>query len=159
MAFALTCPAFPNGSSIPREYTCDGDNRNPELRWSGAPPETQSFALIMHDPDSPTGDFTHWTLFDIPADADLIEAGAGRHAPGTQGRNDFGQDGYGGPCPPPGHGTHRYIIDLYALNTDSINIPAGSDRASIEAAVKEHTIAQTSLRGTYERMQEGLEAA
>jgi Raf kinase inhibitor-like YbhB/YbcL family protein len=159
MAFTLICPAFANGGSIPREFSCDGSNRSPELRWSGAPPGTRSFALIVHDPDAPKGDFTHWTLFDIPADSDHIDPAAGRHAPGTQGRNDFGQDGYGGPCPPVGHGTHRYVFDLYALDTDSINVPAGSDRVAIEAAVKDHEIGHATLRGTYERAAEDREAA
>src|SRR5437867_2438467 len=119
MAFTLESSAFTNGAAIPREYTCDGANRSPGLRWIGAPPETRSFALIMHDPDSPKGDFTHWTLFDIPADTTQIEEGAAPKAPGTQGRNDFGEINFGGPCPPEGHGEHRYIFELYALDIDS----------------------------------------
>src|SRR5438874_1751555 len=105
-ALAFSSTAFSEGASIPVEYTCDGENRSPELRWNGVPPNTRSFALIMHDPDAPKGDFTHWVLFDIPAGVQAIPAGGQTTRTGITGRNDFGDLGYGGPCPPPGHGRH-----------------------------------------------------
>ena len=151
MAFTVTSSAFSNGAAIPIDYTCDGENRSPDLRWSALPVDAKSFALIMHDPDAPKGDFTHWTLFDIPAGTDYIEEGAAPRVPGTQGRNDFGQDSYGGPCPPTGHGEHRYMFDLYALDIDSLSIPAGSDRQTVEAAVRDHMQEKATLQGTYER--------
>jgi Raf kinase inhibitor-like YbhB/YbcL family protein len=147
----LTSPAFREGAPIPTQYTCDGENRSPELAWSGALPNTRSYALILHDPDGTRGDFTHWVLFDIPANLTTIPGGGGMTRAGLTGRNDFGNLGYGGPCPPPGHGRHRYVFDLYALNTDALGLNEGASRADVEAAMQGRIITQTQLMGTYER--------
>jgi Raf kinase inhibitor-like YbhB/YbcL family protein len=157
MALTLTSPAFSNEETIPRQYTCDGADQSPPLRWTGAPPETQSFALIVHDPDAPRGDFTHWVLFDIPADMAEIPEGAAPDGVGTGaerrrgGTNDFGKEGYGGPCPPPGHGRHRYFFTLYSLDRGNLGLGRGARRAEVEAAMQGHVLAQAQLMGTYER--------
>ena len=108
MAFELTSEAFEDGGTIPVRYTCDGENVSPPLAWSGAPEGTKSFALFVEDPDAPRGTFDHWIVYDIPADAEGLPEDAGAsprlEAPGgpLQGKNDFGDVGWGGPCPPRG---------------------------------------------------------
>jgi Raf kinase inhibitor-like YbhB/YbcL family protein len=151
MAFTLTSPAFSHGEAIPRQYTCDGEDRSPSLRWTGAPEGTRSFALIMHDPDAPRGDFTHWVLFDIPAGVREIHEGAAPTAVGIPGTNDFGKEGYSGPCPPPGHGRHRYLFTLYALGIEHTGRRRGARRAEVEGAIRGHVRGQAVLMGTYER--------
>src|SRR6266542_1822724 len=116
MALTLTSPAFSHEEVIPRKHTCDGADQSPLLAWTEPPSGTQSFALIAHDPDAPNGDFTHWVLFDIPTEATEIPQGAAPAELGVPGLNDFGNEGYGGPCPPPGHGRHRYYFTLSALD-------------------------------------------
>jgi Raf kinase inhibitor-like YbhB/YbcL family protein len=149
MPFALDSPAFSEGAEIPRRHTCDGDNLSPRLTWHDVPTGTQSFALIVDDPDAPSGTFTHWVLFDIPAGlTELLEAATGA---GRTGRNDFGKKGYGGPCPPKGHGSHRYVFKLSALDVETLGLPDGTSRSSVEAAVKGHSLATAQLVGRYER--------
>src|SRR5512143_456320 len=132
MTFTLTISAFAEGGLIPAKFTCEGANVSPELRWNDAPAGTRSFALIVDDPDAPVGTFTHWVLFDIPADRAALAMGTG--AIGVPGKNDFGRAGYGGPCPPRGHGPHRYYFTLYALDIASLKLKAGADRRKVEAA-------------------------
>src|SRR5207249_3193825 len=117
----------------PLTYTCDGSNVSPDLRWMNAPPGTQSFVLIVDDPDAPSGLFTHWVLFDIPGSA----AGLAQndHKLGRPGRNGFKKVGYGGPCPPKGHGPHRYYFSLYALDVPSLKLPEGASRQDVDAAI------------------------
>ena len=111
--FSLTSPAFRAGDPIPREYTCDGEDRSPPLWWNGAPPGTQAFALIVDDPDA--RGFVHWVVADLPASLRGLAEGASTDSgAGREGRNDFGRTGYGGPCPP--SGSHRYVFRLYALS-------------------------------------------
>ena len=108
----LASRAFENGGRIPGRFTCDGDNEMPPLEWTGVPPEARSLALVCSDPDAPSGTFHHWAVYDIPPDV--------RHLPERkcagmrEAVNDFGRTGYGGPCPPRGHGSHRYCFRLYA---------------------------------------------
>jgi Raf kinase inhibitor-like YbhB/YbcL family protein len=150
MPFTLTSDAFLDGEPIPREYTCDGEDRSPPLIWSGAPEETRSYVLIMDDPDAPRGPFVHWMLFDIPFTTTRFPAGL---PPGGGGRtlvNDFGKPAYGGPCPPRGRGPHRYRFFLYALNTPALKLYGGK-RSEVEEAVAAHTLAQATLTGRYER--------
>src|SRR6266704_1391227 len=116
MALTLRSNAFDDGGGIPVRFTCDGANDSPSLAWEGAPDGTQGFALIVHDPDAPRGDFTHWVVFDIPLGVDRFDEGAAPIQTSLEGANDFGNVGYGGPCPPPGHGPHHYIFELYALD-------------------------------------------
>ena len=144
----LSSDAFKNGQPIPKQFTCDGADQTPVLRW-GAPPEgTKSFALVIDDPDAPSGTFRHWGVFDIPAEARSI--GDGKHV-GTEVTNDFGKSGYGGPCPPPGHGPHHYHFKLFALDTDKLGLSADAKVADVENAARQHAIAEGELVGTYER--------
>jgi Raf kinase inhibitor-like YbhB/YbcL family protein len=153
MALTLSSPVFQEGERIPTKYTCEGDDLSPALTWAEPPKETQSFALIMDDPDAPGGTFTHWVLFNLPAnDRELPEAvpTQGQLPNGAlQGKNDFGRLGYGGPCPPPGR-PHRYQFALYALS-QLLDLKAGvSNRQAIDA-MRGHILAQGRLVGVYQR--------
>lgn len=144
----LTSDAFQNGEPIPTQFTCDGADRTPSLKWDEPPAGTKSFALVIDDPDAPSGTFRHWGVFDIPASARSI--GDHQHV-GTEVANDFGKPGYGGPCPPKGHGPHHYHFKLFALNTEKLGVPSSAKVADVENAAKQHAIAQGELVGTYER--------
>lgn len=149
----LESQTFAAEETIPTEHTCDGADTSPPLSWGPPPAGTQSIALIMHDPDAPSGDFTHWVLFNLPPQLAAIEPGvppAGELPDGArQGRNDFGRLGYGGPCPPPGP-AHRYVFALYALDIP-LDLPAGSARAEVEAPMGGHVLARSELVGRYSR--------
>ena len=145
--FNLRSPAFQDGGSIPRKFTCQGENVSPELNWSEAPANTQSYALIMDDPDAPGGTFTHWVLFDIPADTVRLTEGA--TAIGVDGKNNVDRTGYFGPCPP--SGIHRYYFRLYALDVPSLNLKAGASRSEVEAAIKNHVSGVAETMGRYEK--------
>jgi Raf kinase inhibitor-like YbhB/YbcL family protein len=145
---SLTTDAFQSGQPIPTEYTCDGANRAPALSWGEPPPGTRSFALVIDDPDAPSGTFRHWGVFDIPASARSI---GGSERRGTEVTNDFGKPGYGGPCPPKGHGPHHYHFKLFALDTDRLGLGLDAKVADVEDAANKHAIAQGELIGTYER--------
>ena len=145
MAFTVTSPAFAEGQPIPRQFTCDGDDVPPALSVSDPPQGPRSFAIIMDDPDAPRGTFTHWLAYDIPADGNVLHTAKAKTL-----KNDFGRTGYGGPCPPPGHGPHRYFFTVYALDVPSLEL-RGRSRADLEAALEEHTLATARLMGRYER--------
>jgi Raf kinase inhibitor-like YbhB/YbcL family protein len=142
----LTSSAFGNGESIPRRHTCEGEDLSPPLSWSGVPEAARSLALIVDDPDAPSGTFTHWLAWGIdPAAGGLRE---GEAAP-LEGRNDFGETGYRGPCPPPGHGPHRYFFRLHALEEDP-ELQPGAGKDELERAVA-GAVEVAELIGTYER--------
>jgi hypothetical protein len=145
---SLASDAFENGRPIPQQYTCDGADQTPTLHWSEAPPGTKSFALVVDDPDAPSGIFRHWGVYDIPASARSL--GGGQRV-GTEVTNGFGKPGYGGPCPPKGHGAHHYHFKLFALNVDRLNLGPSSKVADVENEASRHAIAQGELVGTYER--------
>ena len=149
MTFTLSSRAFAAGDAIPKTFTCEGQNVSPELQWSDAPSNTHGFALIVDDPDAPAGVFTHWVLFDIPAD--YQELAEGTTSIGVAGKNDFGRSGYAGPCPPRGRGPHRYYLTLYALDVASLKLRAGVTRREVEAALRSHILAQAQYMGRYER--------
>jgi len=149
MAFTLTSPAFGAGGDIPRAFTCDGDNTAPPLAWSEPPRDTRSFALIMDDPDAPRGTFTHWVLFDIPAERAEMSGGGRSGAVGISGTNSRSTQGYMGPCPP--SGTHRYFFRLFALDVKTLGLPPGASRQQIEDAIRMHTIGTAELMGRYRR--------
>lgn len=145
----LTSPAFADGQPIPTRYTCDGENVSPELRWSGVPEGTSSLALTCTDPDAPGGTFTHWVIWNLdPSMGGIAVDGVPTGA--RQGRNDFGHIGYGGPCPPPGHGVHRYVFTLYAVSTE-IELPEGATIVELRDALRGVTLTAAPLLGTYER--------
>jgi hypothetical protein len=144
----LTSDAFQNGQPIPAQYTCDGANQAPALKWDETPQGTRSFALVVDDPDAPNGTFRHWGVHDIPASARSI--GGSQHV-GTEVTNDFGNPRYGGPCPPKGHGPHHYHFKLFALDADRLNLGANAKVVDVENAAQQHAIAQGELIGTYER--------
>ena len=147
MAFTLTSSAFDDGEIIPVQYTCDGDNRVPPLAWHGAPEGTRSFAVIVDDPDAPGGTFTHWLVYDIPGTSDSIAG----EPPGVQTlTNDFGHQRYGGPCPPPRHGPHRYYFRVYAVDVPALQLH-GKTRDALERALRAHTLGTAQLMGRYER--------
>lgn len=152
----VTSATFTDGAMLPRACAyggCGGDNRSPQLSWSGAPAGTKSFAVTCFDPDAPTGSgYWHWLTFDIPADTTALEAGAPSAAGSTTGRNDYGENGYGGPCPPPGDGPHRYVFTVYALDVESVEgIDEGVTGASLVFTMRGHLLAQGSITGHYGR--------
>jgi Raf kinase inhibitor-like YbhB/YbcL family protein len=151
MAFEISSPAFLNGNPIPRLHTCDGADLSPALEWSGAPEQTRSLVLIVDDPDAPRGTWNHWLLYDIPAATTHLAQGFKRGTVGASGANDFGQPGYGGPCPPRGHGPHRYFFRLFAVDLPSLGLTAGAKRAELDRALQGHVLAETTYMGRYER--------
>ena len=144
----LASEAFQEGQGIPVQYSCDGGNRSPSLRWSAPPARTKSFALVIDDPDAPSGMFRHWGVYDIPASARGIDAG--QHV-GTEVDNDAGKLGYTGPCPPKGNGAHHYHFKLFALDVERLGLRPNAKVADVEKAAAGHAIAQGELTGTYER--------
>ena len=147
MSIQITSTAFTEGGKIPRLYTCDDQNVSPPLAWTGVPTNTVSLALIMDDPDAPSGTWVHWVLYNLPST--LIGLDQGKSGGGTDGKNDFGQLGYGGPCPPRGS-NHRYFIKIYALDA-TIELKAGATKAQVENTMKGHILAQGQLMGRYAR--------
>ncbi len=146
-AFSLESSAFDNARAIPSRQSCEGEDVSPPLRWMNVPEGTRSLALVVDDPDAPGGVFTHWLAWGLdPAAGGL---GEGEPAP-AEGRNDFGTTGYRGPCPPPGHGRHRYVFRLYALDVD-LELGAGAAKAELEQAIEGHVLTTAELVGTYER--------
>lgn len=153
MSLQLRSPAFGNGERIPERFSCDGADMSPPLAWSDAPAGTHSFALFCDDPDAPNGTFHHWAIYDIPVST--RELPEGFSSTGTiglmrQGMNDFGKAGYGGACPPKGHGTHHYHFKLVALDVGHLDV-RGNRCEDIERAARSHTLAETELVGTFSR--------
>jgi Raf kinase inhibitor-like YbhB/YbcL family protein len=152
MSLNITSGAFDHGAAIPRKYTCDGDNVSPPLAWSNVPGAAKELALILDDPDAPSGVFVHWVVYGLPAPA----AGLDQKTPaterlptgGVQGRNGFGNPGYGGPCPPSGE--HRYFFHLYALDTE-LGLAPGQSRQEVDAAMKGHVLEEAKLMARYKR--------
>jgi Raf kinase inhibitor-like YbhB/YbcL family protein len=153
VAFTLNIPAFSNGAAIPARHSCDGADESPALSWSGVPERVRSFSLVVEDPDAPVGTWIHWLLWDIPATASSLPQGFEPGSVGVSGRNDFGRRGYGGPCPPRGHGPHRYFFRLFAVDKESLGLAEGSNRRALDNALAGHVVAQTEYIGTYQRKQ------
>jgi Raf kinase inhibitor-like YbhB/YbcL family protein len=154
VTFKLLSPAFTEGGAIPRKYTCEGEDISPPLAWSGIPPRTKSFVLIVDDPDAPDPNapkmtWVHWVLYDLPPDTAALAEGVKILPAGTKvGLNGWKRASYGGPCPPIGR--HRYFHKLYALD----KVLAGLGEAGeveVEAAMRNHILAQATLIGTYEK--------
>lgn len=143
---------FPSGQPIPSRHTCDDENTSPPLRISGVPEGTKSLALIVDDPDAPRGTFVHWVLFNLPPETSVIRPGVDvtREFSGArEGMNDFGDEGYGGPCPPPG-GPHRYFFHLYALDS-TLDLETGATKKEVTQLMESHIIEEADLIGTYHR--------
>ena len=151
MAFQLIIGAFHEGAAIPELYTCDGANISPSLEWGGEPQQTRSFVLIVDDPDAPHGTWNHWLLYDLSASVHNLAQAHKEGSLGLSGTNDFGKPGYGGPCPPKGHGAHRYLFKLHAVNVASLGLAPGARRADLDKALKGHVLAVTQYMGRYER--------
>src|SRR4051812_47073335 len=138
---------FRDGSPIPPQYTCKGQNVNPPLHILSVPKSTQGLTLIMHDPDAVSGDFLHWLIWDIPPNTETI--GVNSVPVGAlQGLNGMGQSGYMGPCPPQGTGSHRYIFDFYALDS-TLNLMPNSTIEDVIKAQKGKVLDHTALIGTF----------
>jgi Raf kinase inhibitor-like YbhB/YbcL family protein len=148
--FTLISPAFVQGDFLPVVNTCDGPNLSPFLAWTGVPGAANSFALIMDDPDALGGTFTHWLRYDIPPE--IRELPFNDHETGIAGRNDFGIEGYGGPCPPLTEETHRYYFRIFALDIDSLKLAHGAKRPTLDAAMKGHVLGESILMGRYSRL-------
>ncbi|HWD85604.1 MAG TPA: YbhB/YbcL family Raf kinase inhibitor-like protein [Solirubrobacteraceae bacterium] len=143
----ITSPAIDDHGRIPERHTSDGENVSPALSWTGEPEGTRSFALVVHDPDAPLVDgFTHWVLYNLPADTTELDEGA---KDGTSGSNSTGKPGYMGPAPPAGHGPHHYYFWVYALD-DDLDLPEGLDRRALNDRIEDHVIEQARLIGVYE---------
>jgi Raf kinase inhibitor-like YbhB/YbcL family protein len=152
----LASSAYQSGAEIPIRFTCEGENISPELSWRDAPAETESFVLTLRDPDAPkVGGFTHWVVYDIPASVGHIEQNVPKEPTvsglGLQGKNDSGNVGYMGPCPP--RGTHRYFARLFALDAE-LNLLPGVSHEDVLRAMEGHVIDRTELVGTYTRKAE-----
>jgi Raf kinase inhibitor-like YbhB/YbcL family protein len=149
----LTSTAISERAAIPRQYTGDGQDVSPPLRWSGAPAAVKSYALICDDPDAPRGTWVHWVLWNLPPDQHELAEGVAAMASlpngARQGKNDFGKVGYGGPAPPAGK-PHRYFFKLYGLDK-MLDLPEGATKAQLEQAMKGHIVASGQLMGTYAR--------
>ena len=141
----VTSSAFGNRQTIPRKYTCEGDDVNPPLEIGRIPVEAKSLVLIVEDPDAPLGTWVHWLVWNIPVIHHIHE----NQIPGDQGLNDFGRNTYGGPCPP--SGTHRYLFKVYALD-DLIDLPEGSLRTHLEDAMRDHILAVGEIEGRYRKI-------
>ena len=152
-AMQIKSKSISPGGEFPKRETCDGQNTSPQLAWSGAPPGTRSFALILDDPDAPGGTFTHWMVWSIPAGTHEFPENLPKTAEladgARQGRNDFGKVGYGGPCPPPGK-PHRYFFRLLALD-NAPAVKAGAGREELERALQGHILGRGELMGRYAR--------
>jgi hypothetical protein len=149
MELELMTDAFEEGGAIPRRYTCEGANVSPPLSWRGVPEGTKSLVLVCEDPDAPNGTWSHWVLYNLPPDAESLDEGYSAGPNVEEGRNDFGNTGYGGPCPPRGS-THRYFFRLYALDRE-LEATAGATRQQILDRIQDHTLGQAALMGRYAR--------
>lgn len=150
--FSLSSPSFKQGEPIPARYSCDGEDISPALIWSDAPSEAVSFTLIMDDPDAPGGTWTHWVLFNIPADRTNLDEAVSAEPilpdNSMHGENSWNRSDYGGPCPP--GGTHRYFFKIYALD-GSLELTAGSTVGDVLRGMQDHILDEASLMGTYTR--------
>lgn len=140
----VTSSSFDNQDSIPKKYTCDGENVNPPLKIENIPQEGKSLVLIVDDPDAPMGTWAHWVVWNIPIKK-MIEENS---VPGTEGLNDSMRHNYGGPCPP--SGSHRYFFKGYVLDT-KLDIVSNSRKEDVEKAMEGHILAKGVLMGIYSR--------
>jgi hypothetical protein len=150
MSFQVFSSSFAEGGSIPELYSCKGADLSPPLEWSGEPPNVRGFALVVEDPDAPGGMFCHWLLYDIPPDVHALAQGLKPGAVGVSGANDFGRQGYGGPCPPRGP-AHRYYFRLFALDIKTLGLRQGARHGAVLQAISGHILAQTQCMGRFQQ--------
>jgi Raf kinase inhibitor-like YbhB/YbcL family protein len=153
MMIQLSTNSFKPGGAIPTKFTCSGADLSPQLSWSAPSPAAKSVALIVDDPDAPAGTWNHWLLYNIPPSVHELPEDQLRTLElsngAIQGKNDFGNVGYNGPCPPPGK-PHRYFFRLYALDT-RLDLKSGADRRTLDHAIKGHVMGEGELMGTFGR--------
>ena len=159
MTFTLTSNDITDGGVLPDAQVQAKGNTSPHLAWSGAPEGTKSFAVTCYDPDAPTGSgFWHWTVANIPADVSELATGAssgGLPKGAVEGRTDYGDVGFGGAAPPPGHGPHRYIFTVFAVDVDSLQVTPDNSGAVFGFNLHFHTLAKATITATYENKGEG----
>ncbi len=141
----IKSPSFNPNGQIPKKYTCDGESISPPITIEGIPKESKSLALVIDDPDAPSGTFDHWVVWNIPPSTAKV---AENSVPGTEGLNGARQYGYTGPCPP--SGTHRYFFKVYALDTE-LSLGSKSTKRVLEKAIQGHVLARGELIGLYHR--------
>ncbi|MFO1464285.1 MAG: YbhB/YbcL family Raf kinase inhibitor-like protein [bacterium] len=153
MSFKLVAKDFGEGQAIPTPFSCEGSDLSPALSWSDPPSGTREFALIMDDPDAPMGTWVHWVLYNVPADRKALPEGLAKQDQvpgiGTHGKNSWGKNSYGGPCPPPGK-THRYFFKLYALSKP-LSLPAGVSKEALLRAMQGVILGEAQVMGTFVR--------
>jgi Raf kinase inhibitor-like YbhB/YbcL family protein len=153
LPITITSTAFSEGQPIPAKYSCEGSDASPPLKWTNAPANTKSFALIADDPDAPMGIWVHWVLYDLPPNTTGLPEDVAKtqftSGNAKQGLNTWPRLGYGGPCPPPGK-PHRYFFKIYALNT-MLDLKPGATKKDLLKAMEGHVLAQGQLMGTYQR--------
>lgn len=153
MTFTLISSDFRDGGVLPDAQVKALGNTSPQLSWSGAPEGTKSYAITCYDPDAPTGSgFWHWTVANIPADVTELTAGAAVPAGAVEGRTDYGAPGFGGAAPPAGHGPHRYIFTVFAVDTDKLDVTPDNSGAVFGFNLHFHTLAKASITATYENI-------
>lgn len=153
MALEVTTPRFEHGEMIPEKYTCDGDNVSPALSWENLPKDTVSVVLLVDDPDAPGGVFTHWIVYNLPGDnsqlEEIVPKSKNLDNGGIQGRNDFGEYGYGGPCPPQGE-NHHYYFRVFALDK-KLEPEDGTNRNTLLQAIEGNILDEGEYMGRYKR--------
>lgn len=159
--FALSSESFKDGDVLPTAQVsgvmgAGGSDESPQLSWSGFPAETKSFAVTVYDPDAPTASgFWHWAVFNIPASVSSLPAGAGTSSSGTLPesavtlKNDAGMPGYVGAAPPAGHGSHRYMVVVHAVDVETLDVPTEGSCAYLGFNLFGHSIARARIIGTF----------
>lgn len=159
MTFTLTSNDITDGGSLPDAQVFAKGNTSPHLSWSGAPEGTKSYAVTCYDPDAPTGSgFWHWTVANLPAEVTELKTGAssaGLPAGAVEGRTDYGPAGFGGAAPPPGHGPHRYIFTVFAVDVEKLDVTPDNSGAVFGFNLHFHTLAKATITATYEDTGQG----
>ena len=151
MTSTVKSHSFTDGAVLPDAQVYAKGNVSPPLKWSGAPEGTKSYAVTCYDPDAPTGSgFWHWTVANIPADVTELAEGGPLPAGAVEGRTDFGSPGFGGAAPPAGHGPHRYIFTVFAVDVEKLDVTPDNSGAIFGFNLHFHTLAQASITATYE---------
>ena len=152
----ISTPAIDDGERIPERHTCEGEDVSPTLELAAIPAGARTLALVVDDPDAPDGTFVHWLIWNLPSNLSEIPEGVPQDevvddlGDALQGENDFGEIGYRGPCPPPGHGEHRYRFTVHALDAE-LDLDAGADRAELDAAMEGHVVGTARTTGVFSR--------